>query len=511
MESNDIVTLRMLHEKRFSSIMKGAVFAIILFGLVLRLGQYAANRSLWYDEALLALNIANRSFIELAQPLDYDQAAPLGFLFTQKLIVQLLGHQDYILRFFPLACGIIALYLMYKVANRYSKGVGILIALGLLATSGRIIYYTSELKQYSSDVAICLLLLLLASNLLSTSVSSKQFIVLGIAGSLSLWFSHAATFILAGIGLGLALHFWAQRDLRRLSWLGTISLLWLANLAILYFVSFRSMATHDALNRYWHTSFMPMPPWRDLSWFPAAIADMLRDPTGLSPVPIGATALLIGCWSLCTRNWQMGLILILPFPIVLLASGLELYPFSSRLLLFLVPIILLLVAEGIEWVRLVFLRVNPWVSLGAWVIPTVLLLYTPATKALADFSHPRMGEHIEPAMSYITQHRLDQDSIYVYYGAQPAFRYYAPHFDLEEEDYTIGVSSRQNPDRYKQDLDLLGGQGRVWFVFSHVYNWDAIDEEAFFLEHLDKLGTRLEMFKAPGASVYLYDLRRLVP
>jgi len=57
---------------------------VIAAGFVFRLSQYVANRSLWGDEGALALNIVNRSFLELAEPLDRNQGAPLGFLFVEK-------------------------------------------------------------------------------------------------------------------------------------------------------------------------------------------------------------------------------------------------------------------------------------------------------------------------------------------------------------------------------------------------------------------------------------------
>jgi hypothetical protein len=56
---------------------------IIGLGIVLRLTQYVFNRSLWYDEANLALNIIDRSVLELFQPLDHDQGAPIGFLLLE--------------------------------------------------------------------------------------------------------------------------------------------------------------------------------------------------------------------------------------------------------------------------------------------------------------------------------------------------------------------------------------------------------------------------------------------
>ena len=46
------------------------------FGLCLRVRQYAANRSLGLDEAMLALNIVNRSVIELTHPLAHHQPTP---------------------------------------------------------------------------------------------------------------------------------------------------------------------------------------------------------------------------------------------------------------------------------------------------------------------------------------------------------------------------------------------------------------------------------------------------
>jgi hypothetical protein len=44
---------------------------ITLAAIGLRAAQYAAGRSLWVDEAMLALNIVERSPRELLRPLDY--------------------------------------------------------------------------------------------------------------------------------------------------------------------------------------------------------------------------------------------------------------------------------------------------------------------------------------------------------------------------------------------------------------------------------------------------------
>ena len=58
----------------------GIALAAILLGTVLRLRHWMSGRSLWLDEAYLALALAERGWSTLHLPLGYDQMAPLGFL-----------------------------------------------------------------------------------------------------------------------------------------------------------------------------------------------------------------------------------------------------------------------------------------------------------------------------------------------------------------------------------------------------------------------------------------------
>jgi hypothetical protein len=70
----------------------------------------------------------------------------------------------------------------------------------LISTSGPLIYYSSELKQYSSDVMFALLLIYLSILCLRENPRIVNFIMLGIAGVLSIGISHPSIFVLAGIG-----------------------------------------------------------------------------------------------------------------------------------------------------------------------------------------------------------------------------------------------------------------------------------------------------------------------
>jgi len=92
-------------------------WGLIALGAALRVRQYAANRSLWLDEAMLALNFVHRSLPGLLRPLESDQAAPLGFLVVEKLL-ESIANRDYVLRLFPLVAGCVSLYLLYRLARQ---------------------------------------------------------------------------------------------------------------------------------------------------------------------------------------------------------------------------------------------------------------------------------------------------------------------------------------------------------------------------------------------------------
>ena len=496
-----------MHLRQHSLLLKNIAFAIVMFGVLLRGKQYIANRSLWLDEANLVLNIVNRSLSALIQPLDYDQGAPIGFLVIQKIIIQILGNKDYFLRLLPFVAGIVAMFLMYKVAERYMKGAGIPIAVGFFAVSGQLIYYASEAKQYSSDVLIVLLLLFTAYPCLKSNATVKNFFILNCVGMVSMWMSHPALFINIGIGLTLTLDVLMRKDRRKLSWFIGMVLLWLINFSALYLISLRSLAANRSLIDYWRYSFMPMPPWHNPIWFKEAFFAMLQNPVGLTTVSIGTVIFFAGCISLLLRRWQFALILLLPFPMLLLASGFEKYPFGNRLLLFLVPLVFLLIAEGIERIHVILLKYNSVIAFGALALLTILLLYHPVKSSLYTFRHPRMGEHIKPVMSYMRQNRKSTDSIYIYYGAVPAFRYYASAYGFEDGDYTVGVSSRNEPKEYIQDIYKHKGHKRAWFLFSHNCWRCIVNEEQFFLTILDRIGNKTNESKSVEASVYLYDLR----
>ena len=91
---------------------------IVGFGAALRAVEYFSNPALYVDEGAIALNIINRTFGGFFQTLDFNQAAPPGFLVLEKLAVLALGDSEYALRLIPFLFSIAALLLFRAAARR---------------------------------------------------------------------------------------------------------------------------------------------------------------------------------------------------------------------------------------------------------------------------------------------------------------------------------------------------------------------------------------------------------
>ena len=479
----------------------GVTFILAAAGAVLRIWHYLSNRSLWIDEAMLATNILKRPWAELAKPLDFLQAAPIGFLYLEKSVTLLLGPEEHALRLIPLIAGLVSLVLFVSVARRTLAGVAIPIAVGLFAFCGPLLYYSSEAKQYSSDVAIALLLILL-------SLQTKQggaWWPIALTGSAAIWFSYPATFVVAGAGLTLLACELTNREQRRLIAGAAAAAFCAASFVAAYFVSFRATAGNPGWKDFWSSAFAPAPPRSlyDLLWFPRAARELFTGPAGFDFPGLAIFAFVVGSAACLAADRGRLALLVSPIALALIASGLHRYPFSGRLLLFCVPALLLLVGEGSA--RLLEATRGAAPVAGAALLA---LLFLPLLlQAARDLRHPGR-EEIRPVLDFVRRQRKPGDSFYVYHGARPAFDYYSPRYGFTARDVTMGVAKSSDWNVYRADLDRLSRSGRTWVVFSHVTQSDVVDERSLFLHFLDDIGTRLDASEAKGAAAYLYDLRR---
>jgi hypothetical protein len=479
------------------------VAGLLALGAVLRLRQYASGRSLWVDEALLAWNLVERPVRDLGLPLDDFQAAPLGFLLLARAAIALLGPDEYGLRLVPLLSGLLSLPLFWAVARRVASRPAAALAVGLFAISHPLVYYAAECKQYSTDVLATLLVGLLALRLDEEGRPGRRVALAG-AGAFAVVASYAGVLAVgatAAVMVGVRI---ARGRWRSLAEVGPVLLAWLAAGAAHWVLHLRHVEPNPYWLEFWRGAFMPLAPssLADLAWFPTAALEIFSEPGGFRLPGLALVAALAGSAAIGRRGLP-ALYLIAPIALALVASGFQRYPFSGRLLLFAVPALLLLVAEG----AIVALASHLPAGRSLGVAFAAVLCAHPAVCAGYHLVRPVSREELRPVISYVAGRLEPGDLVYVYYGARWAFRFYAPRHAFRRDQVIEGTASRADWRGYLRQLDAFHGRARVWLLFSHVHTKSGVDEEAFFLQALAARGHQLESAHAPGAAAYLYDLR----
>jgi hypothetical protein len=364
-----------------------ALWAALLFGAALRTWQYVAAGSLWLDEVALARAILEPDFgALLTRPLPYAQVAPKGFLAVEKAFTGMLGAGDHALRLFPFLASLGALLAFRSLALRVLDGAAAVVAMLLFALAPCLISYGASLKQYSSDVCIAVLLLWLGVSLAERPPAGLRSAGAAAAGAVAAWFSQPALLVLAALGLGLLWIARTQPGGTLRGWL-PVGLAWTASAAAAAWVSLSSVEP-DVMAfqaRFWKEGYPPVPfagP-QDLLWPLERLASLYGGSNAASlGYPVRALFLALtglGAFALWRSRRQAAVLLAGPLFAALAAAWLRLYPFSGRLILFLVPVLVLALAAGIAWLRERAAARAPWLG-HALAAALVLLAVAPVAQ-----------------------------------------------------------------------------------------------------------------------------------
>jgi hypothetical protein len=83
-----------------------------------RVWFWAQGRPLWLDEQMIALNIRDHGFIDLAGRLDDGQRAPMLWLWAEKCAAIAFGVDERSLRLVPLLFGVATVGVAWWVGRR---------------------------------------------------------------------------------------------------------------------------------------------------------------------------------------------------------------------------------------------------------------------------------------------------------------------------------------------------------------------------------------------------------
>jgi hypothetical protein len=137
-----------------------------------------------------------------------------------------------------------------------------------------------------------------------------------------------------------------------------------------------------------------------------------------------------------------------PIGVTLAAAIVHQYPFSDRLILFLLPSVFLAIATSIDGFRRLASR---WSQPGGWL--TSVLLVAPAAYPVLTMPPVYHREDIRPVLAHIQAARHAGDGMDVYFDAALAVSFCGEDYGLAPGDYAVGGCDRLQAVRYLEELD----------------------------------------------------------
>jgi hypothetical protein len=492
-----------------SSLITILLALLITLGIFFRVRQYAFDRSLWLDEASLSLNIIQRPLDRLlTEPLENNQAAPLGLLLLAKWSVMWLGETDLVLRIVPLVFGILVLFLGLDVSRHAFQSDAARVGfLGLLAVAPILVYYSSEIKQYGIDA--CVTVLLLWASFRFSRHDAVSLLALSLVGSLAVWLAHPSVFVLAAMGAAFVIQSLARRDLRSTIKYVLVAAVWLVNFWAAYVISFSAIASNTYLVSYWKSGYAPLS-LDGIAWYWESALGLVylafrqTDLTVVTPLAewfdgwniILLSVLAIGLWSLFKHSRPLFSVVVIAIAVTTAVSAFELYPFRNRMLLFLVPLIFIVAGAAIDWLA----RRRPSLAWAA----AAGLVFTIISLSIPFAIHPHNAYDIKGALSYIRTHRSPDEAIALQFWSQPAFEVYKKSFAFDDLPLAATLTIDANVDALLKSICASPTPRRTWIVFSHNY-----EQHIAVVERLSTITPRLDSWEGDNAGAFLFDFSSL--
>ena len=484
---------------------------ILLLSALLKCVVYLQNRSLFLDECNLSRNFVEKSYSALFGPLDYEQFAPPLYSCVAKFCTQLFGVHEFSLRLFSLLLGLGSLYLFYQLALKLFDNVVILYPVLLFGFSIFMLRYNTENKQYSADVFFALLFIWVCWN--NKIILFRDFLMLGLAGAVSLWFSMPLAFILAGVGCYL---FYEQfksfaegkSNYTSLLYVGMMIFLWLLSFALLYYFNLKEGIESKYLQDYHAKATLKWPTsLENIQQSYAVLRNLLSSMVGhpLLNRVWAAACIGLGIYTLLKRNIGKTILILVPIATCFLASLLNMYVLLPRLSLFLMPLFFLLIGLGAAQVYEKIMSEEGLKKYITLVVSLVLVVLTISGRSgIPYFVKSYQLEHSRPVIQELQQYPEQNLPVYVYHNGVPAYQFYTqlyePNISISTPSVQYGIWSDQLPQLAATWKEK--GFKKIWIFDSHTFG----DELEKLKRELGQIGQVKEVLQAKNTDCYLVEL-----
>lgn len=336
---------------------------LVVFGIAWRVLRWALGMPVWGDEAMIGLNIIERSYAELLKPLDDAQVSPVGFLWVERAAYEWLGMGERAMRLPALLASVGALVLFWRWSRLLVDAFAAASATGIMAVSVYVVRHGTELKPYAFDLLAALALLLPATHILLNG-RQRWFAVLVLAAPLVLLSSYPAVFVAGGVFLALLVWATGRRSAAAWGGVGVYGAVVGACFLVVLELSAREQfdATASFMTAYWGDAFPPGHPLKFVTWFAERHAgNMFAYPAGGKNGASAGSLVLFVVGLLALRGRMPSamsgsprriwfVLFLAPFALTFIAAAMHRYPYggSARVAQHLAPVIILLMGMGIS-------------------------------------------------------------------------------------------------------------------------------------------------------------------
>lgn len=447
-----------------------AAAVVLVFGIVIRIIMYTKDRSLWLDEAMLAVNVSGRSWLDLlVPPLDHSQSAPALYVATLKLFGAIFGYNEFAMRFFSLL-SFFGFVICFALLLKKAFGLNNIKASAAAALSALIpnyIWYSNEVKPYMGDAFFAVLTILLYVLYREKKIKLPVLTALYI---LFLGFSSPVIFFIGGT---LSCEFIAvciKRDKKQ------IIKIFAAGTAVvmvfgIYYLWWLSPA-REFMQSYWGDG--------TTSW--GERFNLIRGIFKSTAIPASdATFLwgfvpfsLAGVFFACRSKNVAAIASVMSLAFVIVASYIGMWPANERLWLFLPAFVLIFAVVAVDAIGKLN-KIAGIVGVAAMWIVIVALSYDSL-----NFAGERaymQNQEINPPIYYLRENVRDDDVVYLYEASVHAFDF-KNNFSRR-----IGDVAQDNVFVIVDDkINSVIQHNRVYMIFTHFHrlNQDIFPALNFF-------------------------------
>lgn len=432
-------------------------------------------RPFWHDETPVALTIINNNFLDMFYNIVDFQKAPLLFWSMLKVSCSLFGNNELTLRLFPFISSVISIFIFYFFSKELlNKKYSIVIANILFGINYQLLYFSQELKQYSSDVLFFLIALIIFPCFLRSELNFKKMLLCILFSMFLILSSFPACFVIAGF-IGIKIFNLRKTELKNF----IIYIILIALLGLWYYIKFLSETYNheiEYLSTYWESGFITLS--NAVNVFENLYMYFFKPNFIFLSFAILS---LYGSYLVFKEKNMINRLLGLTLLFVILASALSFYPLCIRVAVYLIPVFIIL-------------SIKPFDEISDKKIKNTVIIFLFFLSFSGYFNNIYYSQFMEKdvftlwdgkeTLKYIKENYEENDVILINEMSKRDYEYYSDYLGFLPDNIEVYDYRNKSKQEFFEYIENLDGTKKYWFY--SIFAGDGNNEQLWLKEWKNK-------------------------